>query len=48
MKILRVLFEIPAYFDFDYDEFGQPTSNQIIDFDDYVKIGDPNPDFTFQ
>lgn len=31
----------------DYDEFGQPTNNQIIDFDDYVKIGDPNPDFTF-
>ena len=31
----------------DYDEFGNPSDNQVIDFDDYVKLGDPNPDFTF-
>ncbi len=30
-----------------YDEFGTPTENQVIDFDDYVKLGDPNPDFTY-
>jgi TonB-linked SusC/RagA family outer membrane protein len=30
-----------------YDEFGNPSENQLIDFDDYVKIGDPNPDFTY-
>lgn len=31
----------------EYDEFGNPSDNQVIDFDDYVKLGDPNPDFTF-
>ena len=31
----------------DYDEFGNPSENQEIDFDDYVKLGDPNPDFNF-
>ena len=31
----------------EYDEFGDPSDNQVIDFDDYVKLGDPNPDFTF-
>ena len=31
----------------EYDEFGDPSENQVIDFDDYVKLGDPNPDFTF-
>ena len=30
-----------------YDDFGNPSENQLIDFDDYVKIGDPNPDFTY-
>ena len=30
-----------------YDEFGNPSEIQLIDFDDYVKIGDPNPDFTY-
>ena len=31
----------------DYDSTGQPLSIQEINFDDYVKIGDPNPDFTY-
>ena len=31
----------------DYDASGDPSENQIIDFEDYVKIGDPNPDFNF-
>ena len=31
----------------DLDEFGNPADIQEINFDDYVKIGDPNPDFTF-
>jgi TonB-linked SusC/RagA family outer membrane protein len=31
----------------EYDELGNPSDNQVIDFDDYVKLGDPNPDFTF-
>jgi TonB-linked SusC/RagA family outer membrane protein len=31
----------------EYDELGNPSNNQVIDFDDYVKLGDPNPDFTF-
>ena len=31
----------------DLDEFGQPLAIQEINFDDYVKIGDPNPDFTY-
>jgi len=31
----------------DLDESGVPLSLQQINFDDYVKIGDPNPDFTF-
>ena len=31
----------------EYDEFGNPTDDQVIDFDDFVKLGDPNPDFTF-
>ena len=30
----------------DYDSSGQPLSIQEINFDDYVKIGDPNPDFS--
>ena len=31
----------------DLDEAGQPLAIQEINFDDYVKIGDPNPDFTY-
>ena len=31
----------------DLDESGQPLEIQEINFDDYVKIGDPNPDFTY-
>ena len=31
----------------DYDASGDSSENQIIDFEDYVKIGDPNPDFNF-
>ena len=31
----------------DYDASGQPLALQQINFDDYVKIGDPNPDYTF-
>ena len=31
----------------DVDESGQPLAIQEINFDDYVKIGDPNPDFTY-
>ena len=31
----------------DLDESGNPAELQEINFDDYVKIGDPNPDFTF-
>ena len=31
----------------EYDEFGNPTNDQVIDFEDFVKLGDPNPDFTF-
>ncbi|MDG1038651.1 MAG: SusC/RagA family TonB-linked outer membrane protein, partial [Polaribacter sp.] len=31
----------------DLDESGQPTAIQQINFEDYVKIGDPNPDYTF-
>ena len=31
----------------EYDEFGNPADDQVIDFDDFVKLGDPNPDFTF-
>ena len=31
----------------DLDDSGQPLSLQEINFDDYVKIGDPNPDFTY-
>lgn len=31
----------------DRDADGNPLPNQVINFDDYVKIGDPNPDFTF-
>ncbi|MBK3516208.1 SusC/RagA family TonB-linked outer membrane protein [Carboxylicivirga marina] len=30
----------------DYDENGEPLDVQTINFDDYVQIGDPNPDFT--
>ena len=30
----------------DLDESGNPADIQEINFDDYVKIGDPNPDFT--
>jgi TonB-linked SusC/RagA family outer membrane protein len=30
----------------DVDEEGQVLPNQVINFDDYVQIGDPNPDFT--
>ncbi|WP_439182763.1 SusC/RagA family TonB-linked outer membrane protein [Carboxylicivirga taeanensis] len=30
----------------DYDEAGNPLDVQTINFDDYVQIGDPNPDFT--
>lgn len=29
------------------DASGQPLASQQINFDDYVKIGDPNPDYTF-
>ena len=29
------------------DENGQPLAIQEINFDDYVKIGDPNPDFSY-
>ncbi|MDV7399965.1 hypothetical protein RZS08_51595, partial [Arthrospira platensis SPKY1] len=29
----------------DLDENGQPLPNQQINFDDFVQIGDPNPDF---
>ena len=31
----------------DVDNNGQPLAIQEINFDDYVKIGDPNPDFTY-
>jgi TonB-linked SusC/RagA family outer membrane protein len=31
----------------DYDASGDSSEDQIIDFEDYVKIGDPNPDFNF-
>ena len=31
----------------DVDDSGQPLALQEINFDDYVKIGDPNPDFTY-
>jgi len=31
----------------DLDDSGQPLEIQEINFDDYVKIGDPNPDFTY-
>lgn len=31
----------------DLDESGQPSAIQQINFEDYVKIGDPNPDYTF-
>ena len=31
----------------DVDNSGQPLAIQEINFDDYVKIGDPNPDFTY-
>ncbi len=31
----------------DYDASGDPSEDQIIDFEDYVKIGDPNPEFNF-
>ena len=31
----------------DLDESGKPLAIQEINFDDYVKIGDPNPDFTY-
>ena len=31
----------------DLDASGQPLAIQEINFDDYVKIGDPNPDFTY-
>lgn len=31
----------------DLDADGNPLAIQQINFDDYVKIGDPNPDFTF-
>ena len=31
----------------DYDASGIPSENQVIDFEDYVKLGDPNPDFNF-
>jgi TonB-linked SusC/RagA family outer membrane protein len=29
----------------DLDANGDPLPNQVINFDDYVQIGDPNPDF---
>lgn len=31
----------------EFDETGEPLPLQEINFDDYVKIGDPNPDYTF-
>ncbi|MEQ8548690.1 MAG: SusC/RagA family TonB-linked outer membrane protein [Cyclobacteriaceae bacterium] len=31
----------------DLDENGDPLDLQVINFDDYVQIGDPNPDFTY-
>lgn len=31
----------------DVDEKGVPLTTQLINFDDYVQIGNPNPDFTF-
>ncbi|MDC3132609.1 SusC/RagA family TonB-linked outer membrane protein [Flavobacteriaceae bacterium] len=31
----------------EFDEAGEPLPLQEINFDDYVKIGDPNPDYTF-
>ncbi|MEO0555651.1 MAG: SusC/RagA family TonB-linked outer membrane protein [Bacteroidota bacterium] len=31
----------------DLDSEGNPSAVQEINFDDYVQIGDPNPDFTF-
>lgn len=31
----------------DTDANGQPLATQEINFDDYVQIGDPNPDFNF-
>ena len=31
----------------DLDASGEPEALQKITFDDYVKIGDPNPDYTF-
>ncbi|MFT7196160.1 MAG: TonB-linked SusC/RagA family outer membrane protein [Marinoscillum sp.] len=31
----------------DLDENGEPLAVQLINFDDYVQIGDPNPDFTY-
>ena len=31
----------------DLDDSGQPLAIQEINFDDYVKIGDPNPDFSY-
>jgi len=31
----------------DLDENGEPLPTQNINFDDYIQIGDPNPDFTF-
>ena len=31
----------------DLDEFGEPLALQQINFEDYMKIGNPNPDFTF-
>ena len=31
----------------DVDNTGQPLAIQEINFDDYVKIGDPNPDLTY-
>ena len=31
----------------DLDESGIPLESQQINFDDYVQIGDPNPDYNF-
>lgn len=31
----------------DVDANGNPLETQLINFDDYVQIGDPNPDFTY-
>ena len=31
----------------EFDETGEPLPLQEINFDDYVKIGDPNPDYTY-